>query len=387
MRALDLYTCPHCNCPMHIVFVKFAFSGVATIAACPSCALTAVDEPEPMWPRSRTPARRSNCVPDAALQSKPLASITVPMRPKQRAFQKNQIDRIRRKQHLKQGATLRACLTCLLAVGIFVAAGYMGLVWLADPSRTGHLAAMRPQHAGTSSNEKRSEAAGAAPERSSNSSAAPGESLATREDNQNATRSARTREAQGVEESKPAGIPSSAVQQGDESHQPKTSVSSSDPSLATKPDGVPAASCMPIGMTAQGDLVFPLQCRELRHRELGPDPAIGAGPPKQALDHAIQTVGSLRDQETVDSRARGSELSSGLDPASGKLEPESSVSRSVGENSNGPAKVWRSSQTLNDRHRPERYSARRSRMITLHSAEWDSPLTLRCLECLIFGYR
>ena len=37
-----------------------------------------------------------------------------------------------------------------------------------------------------------------------------------------------------------------------------------------KPDGVPAGGCMPIGLTARGDLVFPMQCRELIERERGP---------------------------------------------------------------------------------------------------------------------
>src|ERR1700730_14152042 len=39
-----------------------------------------------------------------------------------------------------------------------------------------------------------------------------------------------------------------------------------------KPDGVPAGGCMPIGLTARGDLVFPMQCRELIERERGPVP-------------------------------------------------------------------------------------------------------------------
>jgi outer membrane biosynthesis protein TonB len=39
-----------------------------------------------------------------------------------------------------------------------------------------------------------------------------------------------------------------------------------------KSDGVPAGGCMPIGLTARGDLVFPMQCRELIERERGPIP-------------------------------------------------------------------------------------------------------------------
>jgi hypothetical protein len=41
---------------------------------------------------------------------------------------------------------------------------------------------------------------------------------------------------------------------------------------ASKPDNVPAGGCMPIGLTAGGDLVFPMQCRELIERERGPVP-------------------------------------------------------------------------------------------------------------------
>jgi hypothetical protein len=37
-----------------------------------------------------------------------------------------------------------------------------------------------------------------------------------------------------------------------------------------KADNVPAGGCMPIGLTARGDLVFPMQCRELIERERGP---------------------------------------------------------------------------------------------------------------------
>ena len=39
-----------------------------------------------------------------------------------------------------------------------------------------------------------------------------------------------------------------------------------------KPDNVPVGGCMPIGLTARGDLVFPMQCRELIERERGPVP-------------------------------------------------------------------------------------------------------------------
>jgi hypothetical protein len=45
-----------------------------------------------------------------------------------------------------------------------------------------------------------------------------------------------------------------------------------DPAIGgvSKIDSVPPGGCMPIGLTARGDLVFPMQCRELLERQRGP---------------------------------------------------------------------------------------------------------------------
>src|SRR5882757_10656910 len=55
-------------------------------------------------------------------------------------------------------------------------------------------------------------------------------------------------------------------------------------------DKVPAGGCMPIGLTARGDLVFPLQCRELIERERGPISEEQTRAVQQKLDSASQTV-------------------------------------------------------------------------------------------------
>jgi hypothetical protein len=47
---------------------------------------------------------------------------------------------------------------------------------------------------------------------------------------------------------------------------------------------------MPIGLTAKGDLVFPLQCRELIERERGPISEQQTRAVQQKLDSASQTV-------------------------------------------------------------------------------------------------
>jgi len=45
-----------------------------------------------------------------------------------------------------------------------------------------------------------------------------------------------------------------------------------DPRPESQTGNIPPGGCTPIGLTARGDLVFPLQCRELIERERGPVP-------------------------------------------------------------------------------------------------------------------
>jgi hypothetical protein len=44
---------------------------------------------------------------------------------------------------------------------------------------------------------------------------------------------------------------------------------SSAPADASAKEDVPPGGCMPIGLTASGEIVFPIQCRELIERERG----------------------------------------------------------------------------------------------------------------------
>jgi hypothetical protein len=48
-----------------------------------------------------------------------------------------------------------------------------------------------------------------------------------------------------------------------------------------KTDAVPPGGCMPIGLTARGDMVFPMQCREVIERERGPVPEQQPQAPEQ----------------------------------------------------------------------------------------------------------
>ncbi len=131
-----------------------------------------------------------------------------------------------------------ALLGYLVAVAVFLSGGYLGLEWLASPdvvtharsrdSSTSHLPEVAPKRTAPSIAIAKDAAVGTQPD-------------------------------------------SAAVRRG------KPGIETADAAEATgdisknqKPGGVPAGACMPIGVTTNGQMVFPLQCRELIERQHGP---------------------------------------------------------------------------------------------------------------------
>jgi hypothetical protein len=163
----------------------------------------------------------------------------------------------------------------------------------------------------------------------------------------------------------------------------KDAVSRPQHAATNSSEKVPASAerCMPIGLTARGDLIFPLQCRELRERLTYPAPearrewAAAVRPEQSAgVDHVRQTVGSADNQNVVNSPSKGSDERSGVSPApQAKVKPATDGSRAIEENRKGQEEVWQSSRTLKDR---------RQRFAQLI----NHPLALNCINCLLFGY-
>ena len=58
-----------------------------------------------------------------------------------------------------------------------------------------------------------------------------------------------------------------------------------------KSENLPAGSCMPIGLTARGNIVFPWECRELIEKQRGPVSEDIQNPPK---DSARCSAGTSR---------------------------------------------------------------------------------------------
>jgi hypothetical protein len=74
------------------------------------------------------------------------------------------------------------------------------------------------------------------------------------------------------------------------SSEPAKSDQRTTPAESSTADRVPAGGCMPIGLTARGDLVFPLQCRELIERERGPISEEQTRAVQQKPDSASQAI-------------------------------------------------------------------------------------------------
>jgi hypothetical protein len=82
----------------------------------------------------------------------------------------------------------------------------------------------------------------------------------------------------------------------------------------SKPDNVPVGGCMPIGLTARGDLVFPMQCRELIERERGPVPEQQLRIPEQRTQQEPPAKATPAEKD-VAATGPASQIPIGLAPA------------------------------------------------------------------------
>jgi hypothetical protein len=91
-------------------------------------------------------------------------------------------------------------------------------------------------------------------------------------------------------------LATAALAQSDNKPATATDVRSTQADLQ-KPDAVPPGGCMPIGLTAGGDLVFPMQCREIIERERGP---VSEQPSKAPEQRSQQEPPKIAPAEKVD---------------------------------------------------------------------------------------
>jgi hypothetical protein len=146
----------------------------------------------------------------------------------------------------------------LIALAVILGSGYAGLEWLAAPDAP-TLTTYQRHKDRASSTAKRS-----GPEASS--AVADGSVKAERPESRTATNADNAARDEGKAKGADAG----------------------DILKAQNSDAGPTGGCMPIGLTAAGEMVFPLQCRELIEHQRGPvvssPPATLASPARDQID-------------------------------------------------------------------------------------------------------
>jgi len=190
---------------------------------------------------------------------------------------------------------MAALLAYLLSIAIFLGASYAGLVWLTEPpakTSTPHAAKVQTGGApGTKAPASEHRANVEKPP--ANSQGTPGKlgpvesagpakgdpSTMGKAGNDNSGSAAARNPEIKQAEVKPADTKQADAKPVDTASTPSSPASSKEQSQLGNPpradaksggDGVPPGGCMPIGMTAQGDLVFPMQCRDLLQQSAQP---------------------------------------------------------------------------------------------------------------------
>lgn len=224
-----------------------------------------------------------------------------------------------------------ALLGYLVAVAVFLGSGYLGLAWLAAPDDVG-------TH-----------------RRSSDQSTLNNPNISSRKP---AARLADAKQA-GVgtkAEITPESTPAPTGKAGHD--EAVASGSTGGISKVQRPDAVPmGGGCKPIGLTANGDMVFPLQCRELVEHQgpTAPPPSVQAAP--AAIKNEVQDSGTRNGNDKGNNAVIGAAAqpapSTGSSAAERKLFKENDetkpprTSKSESESKPNPDQKGRAHQAAN----------------------------------------
>jgi hypothetical protein len=186
---------------------------------------------------------------------------------------------------------MAALLGYLIAVAVFLGSGYAGLEWLTAPDDP--VTHQHPSGKPTSSDAK------------------PNKHAANIAGTKEVTPS--VKDKTGPRTASPASADKARREEA------KAVETSSEISKMEKQDTVPTGGCMPIGLTANGEMVFPLQCRELIEHQRGPV-AVPSMPPLEAAPTPAQNGVQV---SAKPERSGGAAAPSTAD-ANDKLEPSKS---------------------------------------------------------------
>jgi len=163
---------------------------------------------------------------------------------------------------------MRALLAYLFSIAIFIGGGYAGLVWLTNPPTEGTVqsASSQSKKSGVTTKETKPRApdtiAGASKAALKPLEDEPVDAISSGAQVTDRNIALELPGGKAGAEVKPADKATAATEQP-LSQQSNVPDAPSAQTLIGKTDNRPAKGCMPIGLTAQGQLVFPMQCREV----------------------------------------------------------------------------------------------------------------------------
>lgn len=223
----------------------------------------------------------------------------------------------------------------LLAVSLLVGGGYVSLHWLTAPPDVG-----------TNQRPHQSKSSPASKDGGENSG--PLVPAATRAENQSDDHS---------EMEITASSPASKASNKDTIEVPPngTGVAEENTDVLSKQADVPSGGCMPIGLTAKGELVFPMQCQELLERHRGPVasqdpvPTNSTPSPVPKEDQAAEPARPVHDEKqslSENSNAKVEDVSPSGEtmPGNQKSEPEAKEKtvgkRNMQSSDSGNGDLW-----------------------------------------------
>jgi hypothetical protein len=178
-----------------------------------------------------------------------------------------------------QRGSMPALFAYILSLAVFIGGGYAGLVWLSEPAPTEtHASLAKPSSVKPSSVKSATAAPSAAgpiapelqiPESKPAESPLPEQ---TRAANATIALQPAAGEANKPAVAMAANSPTKDVPATDSPAKidDQRVVGTARDAAAAETDGIPPGGCTPIGLTAQGEIVFPMQCRALLEQHRGP---------------------------------------------------------------------------------------------------------------------
>ncbi len=270
---------------------------------------------------------------------------------------------------------MAALFAYLLAIGIFIASGYAGLVWLTNPPSdhpVTHSASSQSHRAESFNRNMRAERNAAAQRgKAANLPAVSGEQRGKKS----------LAQADKPKSSEPAR--SQELTSGSTDTNKELARNAHLSSEQTQGVHLSGQGCAPIGLTAQGDLVFPMACREQVEGRGAPGFSDNQSGATQGADKTRQAA-KIEAQRSAEASGEhpapisAPDLSGATGPATRTIQSKSDERTAISRDHHAMRRARPSTRTTNAPSKEERRPPLgRSGTVVSVSNEWFNPLGLR----------